>query len=115
MQNIADVLVDPEGALEKRNHWEKTSHSLLVGTILHVLYAETDKTLAGVANFLSDPKRPIETTLRAMMTAPHLGPEGRASRRRQRRARAVEQERERTIGRAVDRHVVSRACIAIRS
>jgi type IV secretion system protein VirD4 len=76
VQNIADVLVDPEGALERRNHWEKTSHSLLVGTILHVLYAESDKTLAGVANFLSDPKRPIETTLRAMMTTPHLGARG---------------------------------------
>ncbi len=76
VQNIADVLVDPEGALERRNHWEKTSHSLLVGTILHVLYAEPDKTLAGVANFLSDPKRPIETTLRAMMTTPHLGERG---------------------------------------
>ncbi|HUZ73886.1 MAG TPA: conjugal transfer protein TraG [Stellaceae bacterium] len=76
VKNIADVLVDPEGALEKRNHWEKTSHSLLVGTILHVLYAEEDKTLAGVANFLSDPKRPIETTLRAMMTTPHLGKNG---------------------------------------
>lgn len=73
VQNIADVLVDPEGALERRNHWEKTSHSLLVGAILHVLYAEADKTLAGVANFLSDPKRPIETTLRAMMTTAHLG------------------------------------------
>jgi type IV secretion system protein VirD4 len=76
VQNIADVLVDPEGALEKRNHWEKTSHSLLVGTILHVLYAERDKTLAGVANLLSDPKRPIEKTLRAMMTTPHLGENG---------------------------------------
>jgi type IV secretion system protein VirD4 len=76
VQNIADVLVDPEGALERRNHWEKTSHALLVGTILHVLYAEADKTLAGVANFLSDPKRPIETTLRAMMTTPHLGESG---------------------------------------
>ena len=76
VQNIADVLVDPEGALERRNHWEKTSHSLLVGTILHVLYAEPDKTLAGVANFLSDPKRPIETTLRAMMTTPHLSGRG---------------------------------------
>jgi len=73
VQNIADILVDPEGALERRNHWEKTSHSLLVGAILHVLYAEPDKTLAGVANFLSDPKWPIETTLRAMMTTPHLG------------------------------------------
>ena len=76
VQNIADVLVDPEGALERRNHWEKTSHSLLVGAILHVLYAEVDKTLAGVANFLSDPKRPIETTLRAMMTTAHLGDAG---------------------------------------
>jgi type IV secretion system protein VirD4 len=73
VQNVADILVDPEGALERRNHWEKTSHSLLVGTILHVLYAEADKTLAGVANFLSDPRRPIEATLRAMMTTPHLG------------------------------------------
>src|SRR5260370_293131 len=73
VQNIADILVDPEGALDRRNHWEKTSHSLLVGAILHVLYAEPDKTLAGVANFLSDPKRPVEATLRAMMSTPHLG------------------------------------------
>ena len=76
VQNVADVLVDPEGSLERRNHWEKTSHSLLVGTILHVLYAETDKTLGGVASFLSDPRRPIETTLVAMMTTPHLGKKG---------------------------------------
>lgn len=73
VQNIADILVDPEGALEKRNHWEKTSHALLVGAILHVLYAEADKTLAGVAAFLSDPRRPIETTLQAMMMTKHLG------------------------------------------
>jgi len=72
-QNIADILVDPEGALERRNHWEKTSHSLLVGAILHVLYAEADKTLAGVANFLSDPSRAIEATLNAMLATPHLG------------------------------------------
>jgi type IV secretion system protein VirD4 len=76
VQNVADILVDPEGSLERRNHWEKTSHSLLVGAILHVLYAEADKTLAGVASLLSDPKRPIETTLRAMMTTRHLGDAG---------------------------------------
>ncbi len=76
VQNIADVLVDPEGALERRNHWEKTSHSLLVGAILHVLYAEPDKTLAGVANFLSDPRRPIEKTLWSMMSTPHLSAGG---------------------------------------
>ena len=76
VQNIADILVDPEGSLDKRNHWEKTSHSLLVGAILHVLYAEPDKTLAGVARFLSDPKRPVDSTLRAMMTTAHLGEAG---------------------------------------
>ena len=73
VQNIADILVDPEGALERRNHWEKTSHSLLVGTILHVLYAEEEKTLARVATFLSDPQRPFTATLRRMMTTNHLG------------------------------------------
>jgi type IV secretion system protein VirD4 len=76
VQNIADILVDPEGSLDKRNHWEKTSHALLVGAILHVLYAEEDKTLAGVASFLSDPRRPVEATLRAMMSTPHLGEKG---------------------------------------
>ncbi|UYV16656.1 conjugal transfer protein TraG [Porphyrobacter sp. ULC335] len=76
VQNIADVLVDPEGSLERRNHWEKTSHALLVGAILHVLYAEPDKTLAGVAAFLSDPARTIEATLDAMMRTPHLGEDG---------------------------------------
>ncbi|MBN9252481.1 MAG: type IV secretory system conjugative DNA transfer family protein, partial [Mesorhizobium sp.] len=76
VQNIADILVDPEGSLERRNHWEKTSHALLVGAILHVLYAEKDKTLAGVANFLSDPARSIEVTLAAMMKTPHLGGAG---------------------------------------
>jgi type IV secretion system protein VirD4 len=76
VQNIADILVDPEGSLERRSHWEKTSHALLVGAILHVLYAERDKTLAGVANFLSVPARSIEATLAAMMKTSHLGEAG---------------------------------------
>ncbi|KQW60454.1 conjugal transfer protein TraG [Variovorax sp. Root411] len=75
VQNIADILVDPEGALERRNHWEKTSHALLVGAILHVLYAGGDKTLRGVANFLSDPACPFEVTLHRMMTTRHLADE----------------------------------------
>jgi len=73
VQNIADILVDPEGALERRSHWEKTSHSLLVGTILHVLYAEEEKTLARVATILSDPQRDFAHTLRRMMGTNHLG------------------------------------------
>ncbi|HBP1854992.1 conjugal transfer protein TraG [Pseudomonas aeruginosa] len=75
VQNVADILVDPDGALERRNHWEKTSHALLVGAILHVLYAGEDKTLRGVANFLSDPACPFELTLQGMMTTKHLGDE----------------------------------------
>lgn len=73
VQNIADILVDPEGALERRSHWEKTAHSLLVGAILHILYAESDKTLARVATFLSDPARSFASTLQAMMATNHLG------------------------------------------
>ena len=73
VQNIADILVDPEGVLERRNHWEKTSHALLVGVILHVLYAEKEKTLAKVASLLADPRRSFATTLRVMMRTNHLG------------------------------------------
>lgn len=72
-QNIADILVDPEGGLERRNHWDKTAHSLLVGAILHVLYAENDKSLAAVAHLLSHPDRSFRTTLERMLHTNHLG------------------------------------------
>lgn len=73
VQNIADILVDPEGALERRTHWEKTSHALLVGVILHVLYAEEKKTLTRVTEILADPAQSFEKTLRIMMATNHLG------------------------------------------
>ena len=72
-QNIADILVDPEGARERRDHWERTAHALLVGAILHVLYAEPEKTLARVASFLADPSRSIIRALKIMLTTNHLG------------------------------------------
>lgn len=75
VQNIADILVDPEGALERRTHWEKTSHSLLVGVILHVLYAEENKTLTRVTEILADPAQSFEKTLRIMLATNHLGSE----------------------------------------
>ncbi|WP_176427223.1 MULTISPECIES: IncP-type conjugal transfer protein TraG [Rhodomicrobium] len=75
VQNIADILVDPEGARERRDHWEKTAHALLVGAILHVLYAEEEKTLARVAHFLADPARSIRRTLWVMLTTNHIGSE----------------------------------------
>jgi type IV secretion system protein VirD4 len=77
VQNIADILVDPEGALERRNHWEKTSHALLVGVILHVLYADDRKTLARVTELLADPAQSFEKTLRIMLGTNHLGTAGR--------------------------------------
>ena len=107
VQNIADILVDPEGALERRNHWEKTSHALLVGAILHVLYAEADKTLRGVANFLSDPARAFETTLHNMMTTRAPGRRS-ASGGRVGGARSAEQERERALRRAFHRDELPR-------
>ena len=73
VQNIADILVDPDGARERRDHWEKTAHALLTGAILHVLYAEDEKTLNRVATFLADPGRSIERTLRIMLTTNHVG------------------------------------------
>lgn len=71
VQNIADMIVDPEGK-GMTDHWAKTGHSLLVGTILHILYAEVDKTLSGVASFLSNPERDIVQTLHLMMKAKHF-------------------------------------------
>jgi type IV secretion system protein VirD4 len=75
VQNIADILVDPEGTRDRRDHWDKTAHTLLTGAILHVLYAEREKTLARVASFLADPSRSIVRTLRIMLTTNHLGTE----------------------------------------
>ena len=110
VQNIADVLVDPEGALEKPlTHWEKTSHSLLVGTILHVLYAGRGQDALRRRQLPVRPgKHPFEHTLKLMMTTPHLGSARRSPGSRVVRARSAEQERERAIGRPLDRHVISR-------
>jgi len=75
VHNIADILIDPEGARPWRDHWEKTAHSLLTGAILHVLYAEKEKTLARVGSFLADPARSIRRTMWVMLTTNHLGTE----------------------------------------
>lgn len=73
VQNIADILVDPDGALTVRNHWQNTAFALLVAAILHVLYAEEDKSLSRVAELLTDPNRPVADTLALMMQTNHLG------------------------------------------
>lgn len=73
VQNIADMIVDPDGK-GNTDHWAKTGHSLLVGAILHVLYASDikEKSLAGVAKLLSNPRMTIEETLEMMMKGRHF-------------------------------------------
>lgn len=78
VQNIADILVDPEGSAERRDHWDKTGYALLVAVILHVLYAEDDKSLAGCARFLAHPEHTLFQTIERMRTTHHLvGPDGK--------------------------------------
>ena len=71
-QNVADILVDPNGDKDTKDHWQTTAHSLLCGAILHVLYAEPDKTLSGVAAILSDPCATQTQTLERMIATRHL-------------------------------------------
>jgi type IV secretion system protein VirD4 len=75
VQNIADILVDPTGKEVDRSHWKLTSFQLLVGVILHVLYAERDKSLHGVASFLSRPGVHVREQIKRMLYTPHLGSE----------------------------------------
>jgi type IV secretion system protein VirD4 len=70
--NIADILVDPEGAKEHLDHWEKNAHNLLIGGILHVLYAERQKSLAGLTQFFTDPRRNFSETLNIMLRTCHV-------------------------------------------
>ena len=69
-QNIADMLIDPAGNAP-RDHWDITAHDLLTGVILHVIYAERDKTLTGCLSFLNPPEHDQEKALHAMIDARH--------------------------------------------
>jgi type IV secretion system protein VirD4 len=69
-QNIVNMIVDPDGK-GLNDHWAKTGHALLVGAILHVLYVGKNKTLRGVADFLSDPTRDIHDTFNLMIGTEH--------------------------------------------
>jgi len=69
-QVLADMLVDPEGALGVRSHWQLRAFELLVAAILWALYSEQQKTLARLAELLADPKRPILGLLEDMLQRP---------------------------------------------
>lgn len=73
VQNIATMIVDPDGK-GLNDHWAKTGFSLLVGVILHVLYAESDKTLRGVARFISNPAAGGDTEFLEIMKSTQHDP-----------------------------------------
>ncbi|MBD5657549.1 MAG: type IV secretory system conjugative DNA transfer family protein [Candidatus Eremiobacteraeota bacterium] len=76
VQNIVQMLVDPDGKAAQGDeaHWIATSAALLTGVILHVLYSEADKSLGGVATFLSDPSFESPTQMyQYMLNATHDG------------------------------------------
>jgi type IV secretion system protein VirD4 len=77
-QNIVGMLVDPDGKAGQGEeaHWIATSSALLVGVLLHVLYAEDDKSLGGVAKLLSDPAFTLPTQLYQHMLNTRHGPAG---------------------------------------
>lgn len=72
-QILADMLVDPEGSLRERSHWQLRAFELLVAVILWTLYSEQRKSLAHVAELLADPRRPVADLLELMLASPIKG------------------------------------------
>jgi type IV secretion system protein VirD4 len=70
VQNIITMIVDPDGKGLK-DHWQKSAQALLVAVTLQVLYAEKDKTLAGVLGFLSEPTRTVQQSMAWMLDTDH--------------------------------------------
>ena len=82
-QNIADILVRPNGSASgggENEHWVNSAFSLLTGVILHVCYsaANAGRTaeLAEIAGTLTKPGQSLEETLQEMMLTSH-DPNGR--------------------------------------
>jgi type IV secretion system protein VirD4 len=76
VMNIATMIVDPDGK-GLNDHWQKTGFALLTSVILHVLYAEKDKTMRGVAAYLNNPAlENVDAAFQAMLQTEH-DPEGK--------------------------------------
>ena len=79
-QNIATMLVDPQGKGVERDHWAQTSWSLLVGAILHVCYRQRRRgslgTLSEVAEELtSSESGELTEMMERWLKFHHAGPE----------------------------------------
>ena len=69
-QNIINILVDPHGE-DKLNHWDKACKSLLLGLILHCLYACKNKTIQGVIALLTSKSRSHRELFTSMLKTVH--------------------------------------------
>lgn len=69
VQNIVEILVDPQGDGRHQDFWDRSAKTILVGVILHVLYAEPPerKTLAVVREKLRD----LDATAQVMKSTLH--------------------------------------------
>lgn len=69
VQNLVEMLVNPDGAKKTLDVWDQNASQFLVGLVLHVLYTEPPhkKHLGRVRELLLD----FESTCEAMMTTPH--------------------------------------------
>ncbi len=74
VQNLATLIVDPQGK-GLNDHWQKTSQSLLVGCILHILYKSGKEgslaTLPALDAMLADPKKPVSELWKEMTVYAH--------------------------------------------
>jgi type IV secretion system protein VirD4 len=71
VQNIVNLVVDGDVKGQQQDHWVRSAQALLVGVILHILYAGRNKTLNGVIAFLTDPSRNSQQTMQFMLDTDH--------------------------------------------
>ena len=70
VQNIVKLLIDPNGS-GPPDHWERAGSEAFEAFILHTLYEGREPSLAGVADLLFDPERPVNETMEHLMHAEH--------------------------------------------
>ena len=76
VQNIVDIIADPAGDGRHSDFWDKSARQVLIGVIIHVLYAEPDgrKTLGVVRTKLRDLKATADEMGRTLhLTDPVTG------------------------------------------
>lgn len=75
VQIIADILTDP-GVGKKRDHWETSASTFLVGMILHVLYEKAKEgrvaALGDLVDYLTSTEAPLFDRLRELINHEHV-------------------------------------------